>query len=175
MADRALVAYASRTGSTNGIANAIAKTLCVKGISADVSIVNHGLDLSRYSTVVVGSPVRAGFLMREARAFVRKNRAGLAGKTVAYFCVCMTMKEDTPKNRAAAEAYLRPLVRIRAPDMTGVFAGAFDLSKLGGFFGWVMRRDKSGKVKTEDCRDWNKIAAWSESLATMVLSKGGAS
>jgi menaquinone-dependent protoporphyrinogen oxidase len=65
MADRALVAYATRAGSTHGIANAIAKTLCVKGVPADVSIVKQDLDLSRYSTVVVGSPVRAGFLMRE--------------------------------------------------------------------------------------------------------------
>jgi menaquinone-dependent protoporphyrinogen IX oxidase len=109
--------------------------------------------------------------MREAKAFVRKNRAALEGKTVAYFSVSMTMKEDTPKNRAAAEAYLKPLVRIKAPDMTGVFAGAFDLSKLGGFFGWVMRRDKSGKTKTEDCRDWNAIAAWSSQLAETILGR----
>jgi menaquinone-dependent protoporphyrinogen oxidase len=169
MEHRALVAYATRAGSTTGIAQVIAKTLCVKGLPADVTLVKEDPDISGYSTVVVGSPVRAGFLMREAKAFVRKNRAALANKTVAYFSVSMTMKDDTPKNRAAAEAYLKPLAKIKAPDMTGVFAGAFDLSNLGGFFGWVMRRDKSGKTKSEDCRDWKAIAAWAEGFAEMIL------
>jgi menaquinone-dependent protoporphyrinogen oxidase len=171
MEHRALVAYATRAGSTTGIAQAIAKTLCVKGLPADVALVKDDPDISGYSTVVVGSPVRAGFLMREAKAFVRKNRAALSKKTVAYFCVCRTMKEDTPKNRATAEAYLRPLVRCKTPDMTGVFAGAMDLSKLGGFFGWVMRRDKSGKIKSEDSRNWNAIAAWAEGLAEKVRQR----
>jgi menaquinone-dependent protoporphyrinogen oxidase len=171
MEHRALVAYATRAGSTIGIAQAIAKTLCVKGLPADVSLVKEDPDISGYSTVIVGSPVRAGFLMREAKAFVRKNRAALANKTVAYFSVSMTMKDDTPKNRAAAEAYLRPLVRIKTPNMTGVFAGAMDMAKLEGFFGWMMRRDKSGKTKSEDCRNWNAIAVWSEAFAEKALGK----
>jgi menaquinone-dependent protoporphyrinogen oxidase len=171
MERRALVAYATRAGSTTGIAQVIAKTLCVKGLPADVALVKDYPNVDGYSTVIVGSPVRAGFLMREAKAFVRKNRAALAEKTVAYFSVSLTMKDDTPKNRAAAEAYLRPLVRIKTPDMIGVFAGAMDLAKLGGFFGWMMRRDKSGKTKSEDCRDWKAIAAWAEGLAEKVRLK----
>lgn len=171
MPDRALVTYATRAGSTEGIAQAIAKTLCEKGLPADVVPVKNAPDISGYSAVIVGSPVRATMLMSEAKRFVRKNRAALSQKKVAYFSVCMTMKEDTPKNRATTEAYLKPLVKIKAPDMTGAFAGAFDISKLGGFFGWVMRRDKSGKMKTEDCRDWNAIAAWAEAFAEKALGK----
>jgi menaquinone-dependent protoporphyrinogen oxidase len=169
MEHRALVAYATRAGSTTGIAQVIAKTLCVKGLPADVALVKEYPNVDGYSAVIVGSPVRAGFLMREAKAFVRKNRAALADKTVAYFSVSLTMKDDTPKNRAAAERYLKPLVRIKKPAMTGVFAGAMDMAKLEGFFGWMMRRDKSGKIKSEDCRDWKAIAAWAEGFAEKAL------
>ena len=60
MENRVLVAYATATGVTGEIAEAIGEVLREAGSTADVVPAKEVADLSPYSGVVVGSGVRVG-------------------------------------------------------------------------------------------------------------------
>ena len=64
---RALVAYASRFGSTGSVAKAIGDVLCGMGASVEVRLVENVKDLSPYQAVIVGSAIRRGNWLPEPR------------------------------------------------------------------------------------------------------------
>jgi menaquinone-dependent protoporphyrinogen IX oxidase len=57
MADRALVTYASRTGSTAGVAAAIEKTLAAEWWIPDVFPIKEVACGTAYQAVIIGSAV----------------------------------------------------------------------------------------------------------------------
>ncbi len=91
MEKRVLVTYASKYGSTGGVADAIGKELCGKGLAADVALIRNAGDLGLYQGVVVGSAIYMGKWMPEATDFVKKNRDIQRRIPVAYFLVCITL------------------------------------------------------------------------------------
>src|SRR5512132_1699675 len=77
-----LVAYASKYGSTRGIAERIAEHLQAAGQPAEARPVQGIHDLGGYGAVVVGSAVFAGHWLAEATEFIRRHRAVLADLAV---------------------------------------------------------------------------------------------
>ncbi|MBI5953031.1 MAG: hypothetical protein HY865_15340 [Chloroflexi bacterium] len=72
-----LVTYASNTGWTVGVAEAIGKTLAENGAKVDVLPMRAVKDLSPYDAVVAGSAVNGGAWLPEAVQFVRAHQAEL--------------------------------------------------------------------------------------------------
>lgn len=163
-AKRVLIAYASRCGSTASVAEAMASALCATGASVDLRMVDHVKDLSPYQAVMVGGAIRAGKWLPEAAAFVKNNQEALGRMPLAYFVVCLTMKEDTPDNRAKVLAYLDP-VRNSAPGLTpaavGLFPGAVDFSKLSFMHKTIL--EAKGVVEG-DYRNLPAAHAWASGL-----------
>ena len=157
---KVLVAYASKYGSTGGVADAIGKDLCTKDMAADtVSIKNAG-NISSYQGVVIGSAIYMGKWMPEAVDFVKENRDILRQVPVAYFLVCMTLAQPTEKNRTKVLSYMDPLLEA-VPEIKpigiGTFAGALDYKNLS----WLYKKIMKSKGSPEgDFRDWNAIRAW---------------
>ena len=159
---RVLVTYASKYGSTGGVADAIGKELCGKGLAADVALIRNAGDLGLYQGVVVGSAIYKGKWMPEATDFVKENRAILRRMPVAYFLVCITMVRPIEENRAVALSYMDPILKalpeIKPLDI-GTFAGALDYSKVS----WLNKRILIAKGAPEgDFRDWNSIRTWGQ-------------
>ena len=73
-----LVAYASRCGSTSGVAQAIGQAMCEGGATVDVLPLKTVQDLAPYSAAVVGSAVRIGQWLSESKQFVQSHQARLA-------------------------------------------------------------------------------------------------
>ena len=162
MGKRVLITYASKYGSTGGVADAIGKELCGKGLAADVALIGNAGDLGLYQGVVVGSAIYMGKWMPEATDFVKKNRDILRRMPVAYFLVCITLSQPTEKNRAEALSYMEPIMRA-VPEIRplgiGTFAGALDYNKLS----WLNKRILKAKGAPEgDFRDWNSIRTWAQ-------------
>ncbi len=167
---RVLVTYASKYGSTGGVADAIGKELCAKGLAADVALTRSAKDPALYQGVVVGSAIYRGKWMPEATDFVKKHRDVLRRLPVAYFLVCITLSDATEKNRAEALSYMEPIIAAVpeiAPVGIGTFAGALDYSKLP----WVSRQILKAKgAPAGDFRDWNAIRAWAQEPVYAGLS-----
>jgi menaquinone-dependent protoporphyrinogen oxidase len=161
MTDRILVAYASKLGSTGEVAQAIGEQLTARGFVADVMRVGDVPDVAPYGSLLLGSAVRMGRWLPEAVDFLEQKAGPFAGKSVSYFTVCMTMQEDTPANRARAQAITGPVRAIREPAAEAFFAGRMDFSKLSLLEQTILRAKKSPEG---DFRDWDTIRAWGQQI-----------
>ena len=160
MEKRALVTYASKYGSTGGVADAIGKELCSKEVAADVLLIKNVSNISPYQAVVIGSAIYMGKWMSEAVDFLKKNKDILRQVPVAYFLVCMTLSQPTKKNRAEALSCMDPILKAVPeikPVAIGTFAGALDYNNLS----WLNKKILKSKGTPEgDFRDWKAIQAW---------------
>ena len=122
--------------------------------------------LENYDAVVVGSAVRIFKLLGKTRRFLRKFTKQLRKLPVAYFIVCMTLKEETPENIEKATGFAEPMLRIKDPVNLGLFGGCMDPDKLTGIFASTMQSEPK-----EDVRDWDKIRAWGREVLPKLLVK----
>jgi menaquinone-dependent protoporphyrinogen oxidase len=140
------------------------------GATVDVRLVENVKDFSPYQAVIVGSAIRRGNWLPEATAFVKNNQDTLSQLPVAYFVVCLTMKDNTPENRDKALAYLDPArrdaPRIR-PAAVGLFPGVLDFSKLS-FVNQSIFKAKG--VSEGDYRNLAVEKAWATSVGPALAS-----
>lgn len=167
--NRILVTYASRCGSTGGVAEVIGQVLCEAGTPADVRLAGKVSDLSPYRAVVVGGAIRMGNWLPEAVEFMNRHRNMLVQMPTAYFVTCMTMKDDSAENRQKVMAYLEP-VRRKSPEIkpvsTGLFAGATDFGKLSFVYRSIL---KAKGTPEGDFRDWTAIRRWAADTHPALL------
>lgn len=171
MGDKILVAYASWAGSTGRAADIIGEVLREDGTAVDVLPVKEVTDLSAYRAAVVGTAIRAGQMHRGALAFLKKQQGALSQMPVAYFVVCLTMREDTEENRCTVDAYLNP-AREQAPQVrpvdVGLFAGTLDFEKLGLLPKLAL---KAMKAEEGDTLDPEAIRTWASGLRTALSAQ----
>lgn len=166
MENKILIAYASKTGSTAGVADRLGQTLSQSGLTVDVRPVNEVSDLAPYGAVVLGSAIRAGSLLPEMTGFMEANQAALQALPTAVFICCMTLAEDTPENRKTVDAYLDPVRGLIQPAATATFAGAMDYNKLSFAFRMIV---KALKTPEGDYRNWPEITAWADNLPEVLI------
>lgn len=156
---RVLVTYATRYGSTQGIAERIAAVLTGEGLTVHLAPVNGARDLEGYDAFVIGSAVFAFHWMKPAVKYVHEHRKLLASRPVWLFSVgplgpkqAQPLKpRDYDDNTAAAQARDHR-----------IFYGAMDISKLRGPDRLFSRMFKSVQG---DFRDWETIEAWAKKIA----------
>ena len=171
MSNKILVAYASRAGSTAGVAEAIGVTLAESGAQVEVRPMNDVKDLAPYRAVVAGSAIHGGRWLPEAMQFMQTHQAALAQKPFAAFLVCMTLAMSNDKYREHVADWLEPVRALVRPVSEGLFAGALDISKVPSFRDRLMFRLSVvfGVWSEGDHRDWNAIRAWAESIRPLLL------
>ena len=171
-----LVAYASRYGATQGIAERIAAKLEGSGGRAQVRPVSDVGDVLGYDAFVIGSGAYMGRWLKEATEFVRSNQALLATRPVWLF-------SSGPLGTATKDAKGRDLLTMSEPKefkefqetikprATCVFFGAMNPSKLGFSHRAARLIPAARAVMPEgDFRDWAAIEAWAASIAVQIPS-----
>jgi menaquinone-dependent protoporphyrinogen oxidase len=168
---KAIVVYASKYGSTKGIAEFIAEKLQQQGTQADVRPVDAVHNLGDYDALVVGSAAYMMHWLKEAVEFVRRNRAVLANKQVWLFSsgpLGTEVKDAQGRDlRVVSEA--KEIAEFRGainPLDHRVFFGAFDRKKLGFKDRMVAKTPAARAMFPEgDFRNWKDIEAWASSIA----------
>jgi menaquinone-dependent protoporphyrinogen oxidase len=170
---KVLVAFASKHGSTKGIADFIGEKLRQGGLEADVRDVNEVRDLRSYDAFIIGSAVYIGHWMKEAKQFALKNSAVLSTRPVWLFSSGPTgtnLKDAKGNDLLHPQVYgpkeideLREKVRFRDHQ---IFFGAFDPKDLD-FFSRQFFKSSTIREATPigDFRDWKEIEAWSATIS----------
>jgi menaquinone-dependent protoporphyrinogen oxidase len=161
-----LVTYASRTGSTAGVAHAIGKALTECGAQVAVLPMQEVKDLAPYQAVVAGSAIQGGQWLPEAMQFIETHQAELAQKPFAAFLVCMTLAMKLGQHQDAVANWLAPVRALVKPVSEGYFAGVLDINKVPSLGDRVKFRIsvKLGVWSEGDHRDWNAIYQWALEL-----------
>jgi menaquinone-dependent protoporphyrinogen oxidase len=170
-ARRILVAYASRGGSTTGVAQAIGRRLADGGVQVDVRPMREVLDLSPYGAVVAGSAIRGSAWLPEAMDFLRLHRSALQAKPFAAFLVCITLAMPGGAGYGQfVRGFLKDVRALVTPCSEACFAGALDYSTVPLVPDGLQLRLLSAASRTPpgDYRDWEAIAAWAAQLPRLL-------
>ena len=159
-----LVTYASRFGSTRGVAERIAARLAEHGSRVELNSVNEVEDVRAYDAIVFGGAVFSQRWMPEGEEFVRRNLGALADRPVWLFSVGTfgdskrfigpLMKRE-PKG-------IRDLERAIHPRDYRVFAGVIDRHQWP-FFSRLFYYALGGRLG--DNRDWASVDAWAQEIS----------
>lgn len=168
---RILVVYASKYGSTKGIAERIAGTLNQTGQQAVAVRASQAGSLDGYDAFVIGSAAYMFSWMKESVDFVRQNSSLLRGKPVWLF-------SSGPIGTATVDAQGRDVRETTVPKEIAefrssihprdhhVFFGAFDHTKLTLTHRLVYALPAMKDLLIDgDFRDWDEIAGWAKAIA----------
>ncbi len=174
-----LVAYASKHGATQGLAERIAKTLASEGQATEVRAVADVSDVSGYEACVIGSAVYMGRWRKEAAAFVRQHGTTLARRPVWFF-------SSGPLGTVATDAKGRDLRATSAPKDGPELEGAAHPRDHRVFFGALnpqgldlaeraVRKFPAARalMPAGDFRNWPEVEHWACDIAN-ELAGGGA-
>ena len=166
-----LVAYASRHGATQGIAERIAETLAKAGLDTDVRPVSEVKTLAGYDAFVIGSAAYMFKWLKDASAFVRRNRATLAAEPVWFFSSGPTggpldAKGRDQKLTTVPQDAAELAEAVHARDLR-VFFGAYfrDRKPVGMAERFMSMMPAMEGVPEGDFRDWPEIEAWASGIA----------
>ncbi len=166
-----LVAFATRYGSTQEVAEAVAKSLRGASLDVDVKPLREVKTLEGYGGVVVGAPLQMFLWHKDALVFLSRQQTALTDLPVAVFA--LGPFNDVEKEWNAVIAQLdKELAKFPwfSPMAVKVFGGKFDPTALGLPFTLLPALKK---IPAADIRDWNAIDAWGKELAANFQAEPG--
>lgn len=155
---KALIAYGSKRGGTEGIAETLAEALRAEGIDVDVRAANRVADVSAYDAVIIGGSLYANRWNPHARRLVRRRAPDLRERPVWLF-------SSGPLDDSATTSDIPPVRHVeKAIERSGArehvtFGGAL-APDAEGFPAAAMARDRAG-----DWRDTEQIRRWGAHIA----------
>jgi menaquinone-dependent protoporphyrinogen oxidase len=171
---RILVTYASRCGSTGGVADAIARSFHEQKAAVDVKLMRNVHEVAGYDAVVVGAPIYMGKWMSDAKDFITSHHAELAPIHTAYFLTCMTLSKPASEEDRNDLAKQLEKVKDAVPEVSpvelGFFAGMLDYDKLAPAMQVLYRAASGGDAIPGDYRDFPAIRAWAARLYPILIT-----
>lgn len=168
MSSRVLVAYATRYGSTQEVAESVAAALRESALEADVQPARQVAGLAGYSAVVLGASLYLFRWHKDARRFLSRHRAALMERPVAVFALGPVHdphdEAEWQDSRAQLDKALADYPWLK-PAAVAVLGGKYDPEKLR-----FPLKQLAGKEPASDVRDWTAIRAWAVDLAPALAA-----
>jgi menaquinone-dependent protoporphyrinogen oxidase len=192
-----LIAYATMTGSSAEIAQAVAEVMIKEGAQVDVLPFSQIKNLENYTGVIVGAPMIMGW-HRKALAFLRQHRRVWGQIRLAVFVTAMSLTntaetsvngvpvfldENLPKppvragslswreRYATLSNYLAPILRATRPVKPvsiAVFGGRLEYGRLPWWA--VLFAMVIIQAPAGERRNWPAIRAWAADLTSIFQS-----
>jgi len=163
-----LVGYATRYGSTQEVADAIAETLRGFGFAVDNQPLREVRTLAGYRAIVLGAPLYMFHWHKDALSFLSRHRAALLERPVAVFALGPVHdpydEQEWKDSGAQLDKELAQFPWFKPVDLQ-MFGGKYDPTKLG-----FPLKMFAGKEPASDLRDWTAVIAWASSLAARLES-----
>ena len=162
MSTSILVAYATRYGSTQEVAEQVAATLRERGLEVDIQPMRKVRTLAGYSAVVLGAPLYMFRWHKDALHFLSRHREALTERSVAIFA--LGPLHDDEKEWQDVRAQLdKELAKFPwlTPVALEIFGGKFDPAKLRFPLNFLPALKQ---MPASDLRDWTAIRAWAQTV-----------
>ena len=173
MQEQVLIAYVSRSGSTEDVAEAMGLTMEDVGVTVDVKPMANVESIADDTAVVIGTALYAGRFPKEFRQFVTRFRREL-GNVRPWIFVLGPTENETKHFATAEEQARKELVGfpwLHAADVR-VLGGSFDPRHLKLPFPLNLAMKLPGnpmrKVPASDIRDWDFIRRLASGIAESV-------
>jgi menaquinone-dependent protoporphyrinogen oxidase len=165
MSKKVLIAYATRCGSSIGVAQAVGETIAKNGVAVDVNPIKELTGIAGYDAIILGSAVRMGQWLPEAVGFVKTHQSALSQIPVAIFSVHIMNMGDSPESIAGRQVYTVPVRDLITPCAEAFFPGQLDASNLSFFERMLGRMVGSPEG---DFRDWEAVNGWAVEAYTSL-------
>jgi menaquinone-dependent protoporphyrinogen oxidase len=161
-----LVTWATRYGSTEEVAHAVADALLKQGLTVNAQPMNDVRTLAAYDAVVLGFPLYIGRIHKDARHFLSSHRQALTQRPVALFVLGPTQanEKEWPASWNQLRKHLAKFPWF-TPFATEMFGGKFDPQKLGFPFSFI---PALRNLPPSDARNWPAIHAWASNLLSAL-------
>lgn len=186
-----LVAYATLSGSTVEVAQAVGEEIAREEVEVDVLPLGKVAGLSAYDAIILGAPMILGW-HRSAVAFLKKQRKALENIPLAIFATAMSLTATTEKavksvplcidpklakpplnpqhltfreNYASITHYAAPMLNAAGnnkPVSIAFFGGRLDYYRLKPLARLFVML--AVQAPPGDRRNWPAIRAWAGSL-----------
>ena len=166
MSTSVLVGYATRYGSTQEVAEAVAATLRERGLTVEIQLMREVRTLAGYNAVVLGAPLYMFRWHKDARSFLSRHREALTERPVAVFALGPTHDPyDEREWQDSCTQLDKELAKF--PWFTSValemFGGKYDPAKLRFPVNLL-----AGMEPSSDIRNWTAIRDWASSLTVKL-------
>lgn len=156
-----LVAYITRYGSTQEVAETITATLREAGLEVDLQPMREVKGIDNYDAFVLGAAIYNARWHPDAHKFLSDHQETLGQRPVAIFALGPLGTGDAAMRRSRRQLdkeldkypWLKPVA-------VGLFVGRLDPAKLGFF-------ERLGS-NASDHRDWGAIRAWANALPALL-------
>lgn len=166
-----LVAYATRYGSTQEVAESIAATLRDAGLTVEFAPMREVKTLEKFDAVVLGAPIYIGKWHQEAHQFLSRHQAALTQRPVAIFALG-PLERDEVQLESSNEQFDQDLLKYLwlKPVAKAMFVGKYDPAKLTFPHNLLTALPASPlkQVPASDHRDWDNIRAWASELPAKI-------
>jgi menaquinone-dependent protoporphyrinogen oxidase len=166
METKILMAYASKYGSTQEVAEVIAATLSASGLRVDFQPMRRVHTLTGYGAIVLGAPLYFGLWHKDALNFLLRNEDALAQRPVAIFALGPNSNDEKEMqgSRAQLDTALTKFSWL-TPVVIEVFGGKYP-AKLHFPESLIASLPASPLhgMQASDVRDWTAIRTWANSL-----------
>jgi menaquinone-dependent protoporphyrinogen oxidase len=156
MSGTILMAYGSKHGSTQEVAQAVAEELRAHGVDVETVPAREVDDLRPYAGVVVGGSIYMGRWHADALGLLQRHKYALSELPLAVFGMGPRTLEPHDVEHALADLR-RSLATVPEvePAAVAIFGGVVNPRAL---------RFPFSRLPASDARDWDEIRAWAAGL-----------
>jgi len=157
MSGTVLIAYASKHGSTQEVAHAVAEELQQHGLDVETLPAREVEDLRPYAGVVVGGSIYMGHWHADAVDLLKRHKYALESLPLAVFGMGPRTLEQHDVASAMAQLHhsLASVPEVD-PAAVAIFGGVINPRSL---------RFPFSRMPATDARDWTAIRAWAADFA----------